>query len=194
MTDIDWDTGSWLNAPAAVRRDDDGLTVESVAGSDFWRYTSYGFLRHSGHALLVDFPDDSAMEVCFEGRYVRQFDQAGLFLCFDEEHWAKTGIEMVDAAARLGAVITAPHSDWSTSTAPGWETGPITVRVSRRHDALTIRAKRENEEWELVRVFTLAGEGPLRAGPYLCSPEGPGLAVRFISWRLVAADDGLHED
>ena len=94
--------------------------------------------------------------------------------------------------ARLGAVVTAPYSDWSTSSSPAWKDGVVTVRVSRRQDALTIRARHEDNEWNLVRVFTLAGDAPLRAGPYLCSPEGPGFSVRFADWRLVGPDDGLH--
>lgn len=62
---ISWHSGHWLNPPAAVQTEGSDLVVTAVGGSDFWRTTSYGFVRDSGHALLADFPDGSAVDVGF---------------------------------------------------------------------------------------------------------------------------------
>ena len=79
--------GTWLNPPVRVREDGDDLLVEARESSDFWRVTSYGFVHDDGHALLRPFPDGSAMEVTFTLDYDRQFDQAGVLVRGDEEHW-----------------------------------------------------------------------------------------------------------
>ena len=54
------------------------------------------------------------MEVCFQIDAKSQFDQAGLMIYFDEKHWLKTGIEVVDNKPKLGCVVTNEASDWST--------------------------------------------------------------------------------
>ena len=54
------------------------------------------------------------MEVLFELHAVSQFDQAGLIVYVDEDHWLKAGIEVVDGIPRLSCVVTNNYSDWST--------------------------------------------------------------------------------
>ena len=68
------------------------------------------------------------MEVTFELTPVRQFDQGGLFVRFDKEHWIKAGIEVVDGTPRLSCVVTNGHSDWSTQPRPQ---PAATIRVSQ---------------------------------------------------------------
>ena len=41
--------GSWLNAPENWSADGAQLRVTTDANTDFWRKTSYGFIRDSGH-------------------------------------------------------------------------------------------------------------------------------------------------
>ena len=54
------------------------------------------------------------MEVAFTIKPTSQFDQAGLIIYKDSEHWLKTGIEYVDGHPKLSCVITNKYSDWST--------------------------------------------------------------------------------
>ena len=183
--------GTWLNPPVRVREDGDDLLVEARESSDFWRVTSYGFVHDDGHALLRPFPDGSAMEVTFTLDYDRQFDQAGVLVRGDEEHWVKAGVEVSDGVPQLGAVVTDRRSDWSVAPVPAWPGRDVTVRASRTGDALTVRARADGDSWQLVRVAPLP-PGDLRAGPFCCAPTRAGLVVRFRSAVLVAADASLH--
>ena len=54
------------------------------------------------------------MEVTLNILPTSQFDQAGLIIFKDPEHWLKTGIEFVDGHPKLSCVITNMYSDWST--------------------------------------------------------------------------------
>jgi regulation of enolase protein 1 (concanavalin A-like superfamily) len=54
--------GSWLNPPLEAKLNDEGLLITAKENSDFWQKTSYGFVHHSGHALLNDFKNESAVE------------------------------------------------------------------------------------------------------------------------------------
>jgi regulation of enolase protein 1 (concanavalin A-like superfamily) len=192
-TSIDWSLGAWLNPPPGVVLDGDTLAVTAAEGTDLWRTTSYGFVHDDGHALLRPFEADSAVEVSFRVDYDEQFDQAGVLVHADSRHWVKAGVEFVDGSPQLGAVVTHEVSDWSSAPVPEWVGTIATVRVSRAGDALTIRARREGEAWRFVRLAPWPSDLPAQAGPYCCAPTRAGLHVEFVSWRVGAADDRLHE-
>ena len=187
-----WGPAGWLNPPPAVRRDGDDLIVTAACGSDFWRTTSYGFVHDSGHALLAEFPDATAVEVSFVADFSEQFDQAGLLVRSSAGHWVKAGVELSDGVPQLGAVVTRDVSDWSVSPVPDWRGAVVTVRASRSGDALVVRARTGDDPWRLVRVAPLP-PAPLRVGLYCCAPTRPGLLVRFTDLRLGAADAALHD-
>jgi regulation of enolase protein 1 (concanavalin A-like superfamily) len=194
MTDIDWNSGTWTTAPARVEIGDDGMRVTAVEGSDAWRITSYGFIHDTEHALLVPFEQNSAMEVAFHLDFEAQFDQAGIFVKVDDTTWIKTGVERSDGEDSLGAVVTRGMSDWSLSPVPGWHGRLVTIRASRSGDALTIRARVDNEAWRLVRVAPLDPDAAVTAGPMCCAPSRADLTVHFTSWRVVEADESLHPE
>lgn len=194
MNDIAWSTGTWTTPPVHHEATEDGLAVTAREGSDAWRVTSYGFIHDSEHALLGPFEQDSAMEVSFRLNFAAQFDQAGLFIRTDESTWIKAGIEWSDGQESLGAVVTRGVSDWSLSPTPGWDGRVVTVRASRSGDAVTIRARVDEEPWRLVRVAPLDADAVVSAGPYCCAPTRSGLTVHFTSWRTTPADTSLHPD
>ncbi|MFC7550626.1 DUF1349 domain-containing protein [Plantactinospora sp. GCM10030261] len=192
---IDWVTGDWLNPPVRSFPIGDGeLLVTCGAGTDFWRHTSYGFVHDDGHALLAPLASGTAMEVTFVVDYESQFDQAGILVRVDPEHWVKTGVEFCDGAPQVGAVVTRGMSDWSTAPAPEWAGRRVTMRVSRRDDALTVRARAEGEPWRLVRLAPLAPDAPTTAGPYCCAPSRDDLTVRFLGWATGPADTDPHTE
>lgn len=192
--EIAWSSGSWTNEPERVDPDGSDLLVTAREGSDAWRVTSYGFVHDDEHALLAPMPPDSAVEVAFRLDFTAQFDQAGVFLRVDDETWIKAGVERSDGAESLGAVVTRGVSDWSLSPVPGWAGRVVTVRASRSGDAVTVRARVDDEDWRLVRVAPLDSAASVSAGPFCCAPTRAGLTVRFLSWRRTEADAALHPE
>ena len=186
-----WDDGTWTTPPEEVREDGSDLLVTAREASDFWRTTSYGFVHDDGHGLVAPFPDGSAVEVSFVADLVEQFDQAGILVRADAEHWVKAGVEYADGAAQLGAVVTSVVSDWSTGEVD-WVGRTVTVRASRSGDALTVRARVDEEPWRLVRLAPIDRTLPWSAGPMTCGPSRAGLTVRFTSWTTGPADTTLH--
>ncbi len=192
---VGWTAGEWLNRPPAVRTDeeDGALLVTAAEGSDFWRTTSYGFVRDTGHALLVPFAGGSAVEVTFRADLPELYDQAGLFVRVAPDTWLKAGVETSDGLPHLGAVVTHGTSDWSLAPVPEWAGQDVTIRVSRAGDALTVRAKTATSPWRMVRLAHLAPDAEAAAGPFCCAPERAGLTVRFTRFTAGPADRGLHE-
>ena len=191
-----WEQGRWTHEPAHVEVSGSDILVTAVEGSDAWRITSYGFIHDSEHALLAAFPDDSAVEVEFTAAFSEQFDQAGVFVRFDDEHWVKAGVEYADGACQVGAVVTNGTSDWSLAPVPQWRDRRVLVRVSRSGNAMTVRAglagPDANAEPRLVRVLPVPPGAAAEAGPFVCSPTRAGLIVPVRAWRLTDPDASLH--
>jgi regulation of enolase protein 1 (concanavalin A-like superfamily) len=191
MKNIAWSDGHWSREPISQEVGPNFLKVEAAAESDWWRNTSYGFIHDDGHALLKDFPNESAVEVSFILNYTEQFDQAGIFITSGSENWIKAGVEYCDGFPQVGAVVTQVNSDWSVAPVPEWMNKEVTVRVSRSGDALTIRAG-IGSDLRLVRVAPLDPSRMWSAGPMLCAPTRAGLEVTFTQWSEGSADSELH--
>lgn len=98
------------------------------AKKDFWRKTYYDpvLLKDDGPFLYCALPLQNnegapqfyTIETSFILTAFSQFDQAGLMIRLDAEHWIKCGIEVVDRVPRLSCVVTNEYSDWSTQTWP----------------------------------------------------------------------------
>jgi len=194
-TRVDWAAGSWRNPPVSVTDEPDGgLLVAAAEGSDAWQKTSYGFVHDSEHALLRPFEPGAAIEVDYLATMSEQFDQAGLLVRLDSEHWIKAGTEYADGALRVGAVVTDGYSDWSTAPVADWSGRVVRVRASWADDALTIRAGLVGEPLDLIRLarWPVPAGGGVLAGPYCCAPTRAGFTARFVEWRSTGADAALH--
>jgi len=189
---IAWADGTWLNPPPRADGSETALTVTTADQSDFWNRTGYGFVHDNGHALLRDFPARSAMEVEFSAEWTHEFDQAGLFLYADSEHWVKAGVEFADGVLGLGAVVTTEKSDWSVGHVPEWMKARIRIRVSRTEDAITVRARAGDEPWRLVRLAPIDPTFTWSAGPFAASPSRAALQVTFYAWEATDSDAAIH--
>ena len=191
MKTIAWSEGSWTREPVSVNEQGATLAVEAAAESDWWRTTAYGFIHDAGHALIKEFPNESAVEVSFILNYTQQFDQAGIFITSDSKNWIKAGVEYCDGFPQVGAVVTQINSDWSVAPVPEWMNKEVTIRVSRSGDAVTMRAG-INGDLRLVRVAPLDPSLSWSAGPMFCAPTRAGLIVSFTKWAQGEADSELH--
>jgi regulation of enolase protein 1 (concanavalin A-like superfamily) len=191
MKKIVWSEGTWTRKPASIVDVEGAIKVESIEASDWWRTTAYGFIHDDGHALTIDFPNESAMEVSFMLDFTEQFDQAGIFIRADEANWIKGGVEFCDGYPQVGAVVTQNKSDWSSSRISEWMGKEVTVRASRSGDAVTIRAG-INGDLQLVRVAPLDPARSWSAGPMTCAPSRAGLVTTFTSWKVGEPDKELH--
>lgn len=189
---VPWSAGAWTAPPTAATERDGDLLVTATAGSDAWRHTAYGFVHDDAHALLAPLPAEGAVEIDVDLDLTEQFDQAGLVLRADEETWVKAGVELADGVPQLGAVVTLGRSDWSVRPVPTWAGRRATIRLSRSGDAVTIRARVDDEPFQLVRVAPFPVGVPAAAGPYCCAPTRAGLTVRFRAWRVGPPDAALH--
>ncbi|MEV3823021.1 DUF1349 domain-containing protein [Aeromonas dhakensis] len=174
---------SWLNEPASWQLDGDRVRVVTDHRSDFWQRTWYGFQRHSGHVYGCEVEGDFTFQVCVEGDYTTLYDQAGLMLIQNEQHWLKAGIEFNDAQPMIGSVLTNIQSDWATGLFPG-DAGRFWLRLTLVNGALRLQYSCDGEQWPLLRLCPFVAGPRHFIGIMCCTPEREGLAVTFSDIRL----------
>jgi regulation of enolase protein 1 (concanavalin A-like superfamily) len=173
----------WLNEPASWQRAGDVLSVSVDPGTDFWRETGYGYFHDSGHVYGEELEGDVDVSVCVRGAFGSQYDQAGIMLRVDERVWLKSGVEFFEGRPRLSTVLTLGRSSWMVTDLPEWME-EISLRASRRGDAVEVRYLVGDGPAELAALVYLPPGRDVLAGVMCAAPEGPGFRVSFRDLRV----------
>lgn len=175
--------GVWLNEPERWTAQGDSLDIVTDKATDFWRKTHYGFCRDSGHFLGFRTAQAFTAELRVQCDFQALYDQAGIMVRVDAEHWVKAGIEFSDGRAMLSSVLTSGQSDWATAPYEH-DAGDFWMRVTVADDVLRLQASADGKVWPLVRLapFTIAQS--YWVGPMACTPERAGLPVTFTGFSL----------
>jgi uncharacterized protein len=177
----------WLNEPASWQRTGDVLKVNVDPGTDFWRTTGYGYVHDNGHVYGDLLPGDLDVSVRVRGTFENQYDQAGIMLRADDRTWLKTGVEFFEGRPRLSTVLTVGRSSWMVADLPAG-TDEITLRVSRRGDAVEVRYAAGDGAAELAALVFLPPDREMLAGIMCAAPEGAGFGVTFHDLRIVGRE------
>jgi hypothetical protein len=182
----------WLNEPASWQRTGDVLRVSVDPGTDFWRTTGYGYVHDNGHIYGEPLPGDLDVSVRVRGAFASQYDQAGIILRADEHTWLKTGLEFFEGRPRLSTVLTLGCSSWMVADLPPG-TDEVTLRASRRGDAVEVRYTAGDGAAELAALVFMPPGREMLAGIVCAAPEGTGFSVAFHDLRIAGRDWGGQE-
>ena len=192
---VPWEAGVWTNEPAEVKIEDGRLTVTAVHESDYWEKTLYGFQHRDGHALLAELKRTEAMEVTYLLEDFKElYDQAGMMLWYDDVHWIKMTIEVIDNEPNISIVVTDVYSDCSNFPVPSWDGKQVTFRVSPFEDAVLIRVRTGDSRWMTMRLARFPYTDGMKAGPLVCAPIRKDFRAVFTRWIKTDTDKGQHED
>jgi hypothetical protein len=173
----------WKSEPRQWQALPDGIQLTTDAGTDFWRHTHYGFVRDNGHFRFDTVHRDFELEVTIAGDYRDQYDQAGLMVRTDDEHWIKCGIEFVDDRELVSAVVTNRQSDWAVAPRTEAARGtPLRLALERKIDVVTI-SYGPSDHPTMLRMAPFA-TGATQAGIMAASPQGGGFEVTFTGFEL----------
>lgn len=185
--------GQWTNQPPEWSFDNDVLQVTTGLNTDFWRETHYGFIRHSGHFFAYEVEGDFTFQLCIEAQFNQLYDQAGLMIEQDTEHWCKAGIEYADDRCQMSSVLTNPQSDWATGVFQG-NPYRFWMRATLDSGVLRLQYSVDGQEWLLLRLCPFTGSARHRIGAMCCTPQRAGLQVRFSEFSLtVPLGKALHD-
>lgn len=187
-----WRAYQWINEPFDVSAGE-RLTFQTAPDTDFWRNTHYGFNRMTAHALVTDVSAERfTCRATIEMEPSHTYDQAGILLYVNDDHWLKTSVEYIpDGPSHLGAVVTSfGYSDWSTRDFPNRDIhGRLTFELVYTDGDVEVFFEYEDGTREQLRIAHLHDVSTLRVGPYACSPdtEAPGFKVTISDWTVTEA-------
>ncbi|WP_219117821.1 DUF1349 domain-containing protein [Janthinobacterium sp. UMAB-56] len=185
--------GSWLNPPQTWSADGAQLRVTTDEKTDFWRKTSYGFFRDSGHFFGTGIDGDFTAQLHVAAQYSALYDQAGMMVRIDEQNWLKCGVEYADGQLLLSTVLTLEKSDWAVSMAPAMPEG-FWLRVTVEKGVIRVQYSTDGERWPLLRLAPFPEASSYRVGPMCCTPERAGLEVVFSQFSCgPALQKNLHD-
>jgi uncharacterized protein len=175
----------WLNEPSKWQPLENGLEIVTDANTDFWQITHYGFTPDNGHAYFETITGNFLATVQFDGDYTELYDQAGLMLRLDTQHWIKTGIELENNQYCLSAVVTREFSDWSI--VPLLEKpASIWLRLERIGDTVKIEYSLKGLEFQMLRLAYFPTSNPVQIGMMACSPKRARFKAVFKNFKLEA--------
>lgn len=201
VTSFDNDGFEWNFEPSSWKIKDETGVLEGSCGSheileqgkilrisppskkDFWARTFYNpiLIKNDASGLLYTIPIsmEATIKVDFEYEAKSQFDQAGLFIHVDNDHWVKAGIEYCDGNYKLSVVVcNKGYSDWSTQP---WANGAAKLRIHKVNisssivvEAAPLQSEKEapnasnTVKYESIRIAHLStNNGYLDTDPYL---------------------------
>ena len=174
---------NWLNEPSYWTVKDGNLKMNVTPKSDYWRKTHYGFTVDDGPFYFTTRGGEFEVLVKISGSYKTRFDQMGLMLRIDEEHWIKTGIEYVDGVYNFSTVVTNVYSNWSVVELSG-KPESIWIKAVRRIDAVEIFYSLDGVNYKMSNVAYLSDKKPVMVGMMAASPDGEGFDALFEDFSI----------
>lgn len=174
---------NWLNEPSSWKVEDGNLKMNVTPESDYWRKTHYGFTVDDGPFYYTTRGGEFEVLMKISGNYKTRFDQMGLMLRINEEHWIKTGIEYVDGVYNFSTVVTDVHSSWSVVELNG-KPESIWIKAVRKTDAVEIFYSLDGITYKMSNVAYLSDNKPVMVGMMAASPDGDGFDALFEEFSI----------
>jgi regulation of enolase protein 1 (concanavalin A-like superfamily) len=184
---------SWLNEPSTWEVKDGKLEMKVTPESDYWRKTHYGFTVDDGPFFYTTRGGEFEVSMKISGNYKTRFDQMGLMLRIDEEHWIKTGIEYVDGVYNFSTVVTDVHSSWSVIELSG-KPESIWIKAIRKIDAVEIFYSLDGVKYNMSNVAYLSDNKTVMVGMMAASPDGDGFNALFEEFSIKHLPDTRRKE
>lgn len=184
----------WFNEPDQWELiGNTSMSVHVTPHTDFWRKTHYGFTVDDGPFYYTHVGGEFEVQVKITGDYKTRFDQMGLMIRKDEKTWIKTGVEFVNEAINISAVVTHENSDWSVVELKQ-KPQAIWLKAIRRLDAIEIQYSLDGESFTMFRLAFFPDNTPVMVGLTAASPDGDGFMALFEDFSLVHLPDKRRSD
>lgn len=174
---------TWFNEPEKWEIKNNSLSMFVTPQSDYWRVSHYGFTVDDAPFYYTTYGGEFEAKVKITGSYKARFDQMGLMLRTDQEHYIKAGVEFVDGKYNLSTVVTHNKSDWSVITLEKTPTA-IWIKAVRRLDAVEIFYSFDDKNYIMMRNAPLQDNTPVMVGLMAACPDGEGFNAVFENFKV----------
>lgn len=187
----------WTREPEQYAFADGAIKVTTRPCTDLWQRTYYHFRNDNAPVLQMETEEpffSFTVRTDFSDA-CRRFDQCGIVMYLDSDHWLKGSVEYENEAFQhLGSVVTNHgYSDWAATAIPA-QVKTMWYRLSRREDDYCIECSPDGERFSLMRICHMwKGAGKISFGIYACSPEDSSFTAVFSDMELTDCKWPAHD-
>ena len=183
------DKMQWFNEPAEWQiKNPTAFSMQVPAKTDYWRVTHYGFTVDDAPFYYATYGGEFETKVRIAGNYKATFDQMGLMLRIDQNHWIKAGVEFVDGKYNVSTVVTHNTSDWSVVELEKAPTA-LWIKAVRRLDGVEVSYSFDDKEYKMIRLCYFPDNCPAQVGMMAASPDGTGFEAVFEQFQVKPLPD-----
>lgn len=172
----------WTREPESFSIKGNTIEIVTKPHTDLWQRTYYHFRNDNAPVLQMKTREQYfSFVVKTEFESSHRFDQCGVIVYLDSEHWLKASIEYENADFQhLGSVVTNHgYSDWATTEIDA-SIKSMWYRLSRRADDFCIECSKDGVHFSQMRVCHMwEADGEIQFGIYACSPEESSFKAVF---------------
>ncbi|ADG39698.1 MULTISPECIES: DUF1349 domain-containing protein [Leuconostoc] len=186
----------WQKKPSSYAIGDNRIEIVSKPYTDLWQKTYYHFQNDNAPVLQTSTTQkffSFVVKTDFSESHHR-FDQCGIVMYLDSEHWIKASTEYDNENDQhLGSVVTNEgYSDWATTTISA-DIKSVWYRLSRRVDDYRVESSFDGIHFTQMRIFHMTKASDLiKFGVYACSPENSSFKSVFTNLELLPCQWPAH--
>jgi len=172
---------NWQNTPRSWHIDSNNvLTISAGARTDWFVDPFDGTVAKNAPILLFAPEADYVLSARIALNFITKWDAGALMLWGDDHHWAKLSFELSPGKKpTLVTVVTRGLSDDCNSKEVRGHS--VYLRIAKSGATYVFYFSTDAHNWQILRIFSLDTDLPIRVGFEAQSPAGSGTDVRFSS-------------
>ena len=152
---------------------------------DFFRDPAGVHNKDDAPYLWTQVSGDFVAVAHFRPAFTTTWDAGAILARVDDEHWAKLCFEKTDLGTTAAvSVVTRGISDDANGanvTVPD-----LWLQLLRMGEVFGMHYSLDGQNWQMVRVFHLAGPAAMKVGVVAQCPAGPGTTLDILHFSIEA--------
>jgi regulation of enolase protein 1 (concanavalin A-like superfamily) len=160
-----------------------GIRVKVQPKVDYFQDPAGGHNKDDAPYLWLDADGDFVAQAHLMPTFTTTWDAGALMARFDAQHWAKLCYESTDLGTHAAvSVVTNGKSD--DANGANLTADSLWLQLFRAGDVFGMHYALDGKNWQMVRLFKLAGPPVMKVGLVAQCPVGPGTTIDFFSFSL----------
>lgn len=174
---------NWFNRAAYSKPDENTLVINAPGKTDYFIDPAGQHIKSNAPFLYLDCDGDFCVQAHVAHDFKSVWDAAALMLWINPEKWAKVCFEATDFGTKaIVSVVTNQISDDANGVNYHWP--DVWLQIIRQKNVFAFHYGPDGRNWNMVRIFALEADSPVKVGMVAQCPSGNGANIQFRSFMF----------
>ena len=160
-----------------------GIRVTVQPKVDYFQDPTGAHNKDDAPYLCLEVSGDFVAQAHVRPTFTTTWDAGALMARFDATHWAKLCYESTDLGTHAAvSVVTNEKSD--DANGANLTADSLWLQLFRAGDVFGMHYALDGKNWQMVRIFRLAGPPVVKVGLVAQCPAGSGTTIDFFSFSV----------